>query len=182
MVIVALLVAALVCLALGLTLGSSAWLIGSVAASIVAGFGVWRTRVRLSAEAEDARRSAEAEDARRSAEAEDARRSAEAEDARRSAGAEGAHRSAEPEDGRRTAPPDREADATPAAEELVKRSPAAVLAPTELVWVIDGRPRFHRRDCDILVDQDAEAIPFAHAIEDGFVACSLCEPGVTRAG
>jgi ABC-type nickel/cobalt efflux system permease component RcnA len=173
MVIVALLVAALVCLALGLTLGSSAWLIGSVAASIVAGFGVWRTRVRLSAEAEDARRSAEAEDARRSAEAEDARRSA---------GAEGAHRSAEPEDGRRTAPPDREADATPAAEELVKRSPAAVLAPTELVWVIDGRPRFHRRDCDILVDQDAEAIPFAHAIEDGFVACSLCEPGVTRAG
>jgi hypothetical protein len=173
MVIAALLVAALVCLALGLTLGSSAWLIGSVAASIVAGFGVWRTRVRLSAEAEDARRSAEAEDARRSAEAEDARRSA---------GAEGAHRSAEPEDGRRTAPPDREADATPAAEELVKRSPAAVLAPTELVWVIDGRPRFHRRDCDILVDQDAEAIPFAHAIEDGFVACSLCEPGVTRAG
>jgi len=48
------------------------------------------------------------------------------------------------------------------------------------VWVIDGRPRYHRGNCDILSGQDAEPIPLSQATEDGFIACSLCEPDVAR--
>ncbi|MEO8888343.1 MAG: hypothetical protein ABI301_01535, partial [Jatrophihabitantaceae bacterium] len=46
----------------------------------------------------------------------------------------------------------------------------------EPVWVVDGRPRFHRSDCMIIKGQDAEAIAIAQTTEDGFMPCSLCEP------
>jgi hypothetical protein len=45
------------------------------------------------------------------------------------------------------------------------------------VWVVDGRPRFHKADCLIIRDQPSEPIPLAQAVEDGFMPCSLCEPG-----
>lgn len=48
------------------------------------------------------------------------------------------------------------------------------------VWVVDGRPRYHRRRCEFIDGQDSEAIPLSQAAEDGFIACSLCEP--TRPG
>lgn len=44
------------------------------------------------------------------------------------------------------------------------------------VWVIDGRPRYHRRTCEILAGQDAGPIPLSQANEDGFIPCSLCQP------
>ena len=44
------------------------------------------------------------------------------------------------------------------------------------VWVIDGRPRYHRRTCEIIAGQDAGHIPLSQADEDGFIACSLCQP------
>jgi hypothetical protein len=44
------------------------------------------------------------------------------------------------------------------------------------VWVIDGRPRYHRRTCEIIDGQGAEPIPRSQADEDGFIPCSLCEP------
>jgi hypothetical protein len=44
------------------------------------------------------------------------------------------------------------------------------------VWVIDGRPRYHRRACEIISGQDAEPISRSHANDDGYIACSLCEP------
>lgn len=44
------------------------------------------------------------------------------------------------------------------------------------VWVIEGRPRYHRRGCDIIDGQDAGPIPLSQANEDGFIACSLCQP------
>jgi hypothetical protein len=44
------------------------------------------------------------------------------------------------------------------------------------VWVIDGRPRYHRRTCEILDGHDAEPVPLSQANEDGFIACSLCQP------
>jgi len=44
------------------------------------------------------------------------------------------------------------------------------------VWVIDGRPRFHRVDCVQLVGQPIEPIPASQALEDGFIPCSLCAP------
>lgn len=50
------------------------------------------------------------------------------------------------------------------------------------VWVVDGRPRYHREGCDIMHDQPAEAIPLSQAAEDGFIPCSLCEPDKADAG
>lgn len=44
------------------------------------------------------------------------------------------------------------------------------------VWVVDGRPRYHRSDCMIIKGQDAEPIPYQQAIDDGFMPCSLCDP------
>lgn len=44
------------------------------------------------------------------------------------------------------------------------------------VWVIDGRPRYHRRACEIIDGQNAQAVPLTQASEDGFIPCSLCQP------
>ena len=44
------------------------------------------------------------------------------------------------------------------------------------VWVIDGRPRYHRPTCEILDGQAAEPVPLRQASEDGFIPCSLCQP------
>jgi hypothetical protein len=44
------------------------------------------------------------------------------------------------------------------------------------VWVIDGRPRYHRRACEIIQGQNAEAVPLSQATDDGFIPCSLCQP------
>jgi hypothetical protein len=48
------------------------------------------------------------------------------------------------------------------------------------VWVVDGRPRYHRADCRIISDLPAEAIPHSQASEDGFIPCSLCAPDAAR--
>jgi hypothetical protein len=48
------------------------------------------------------------------------------------------------------------------------------------VWVIDGRPRYHLADCLIIKNQQAEEIPREQAAEDGFMACSMCEPDAAR--
>ena len=53
--------------------------------------------------------------------------------------------------------------------------------PSRKVWVQDGRPRYHRQDCDIISGQDSQAIPLAQATEDGFIPCSLCAPEVLPA-
>lgn len=62
-------------------------------------------------------------------------------------------------------------------------TPTSAAAPTSAdppreadVWVVDGRPRYHRESCEIIRDQPVEAIPHSQANEDGFIPCSLCEP------
>ncbi len=52
----------------------------------------------------------------------------------------------------------------------------------EAVWVVDGRPRYHLRDCATLASLTAEPIPRSQAVEDGFVACSLCAPAASDTG
>ncbi|MEO8889417.1 MAG: hypothetical protein ABI301_05840, partial [Jatrophihabitantaceae bacterium] len=42
------------------------------------------------------------------------------------------------------------------------------------VWVIDGRPNYHRQSCARLVGTDAESIAFKQASEDGFTPCPDC--------
>jgi hypothetical protein len=49
-------------------------------------------------------------------------------------------------------------------------------AQPDEVWVVDGRPRYHRETCLILKGQHAEPIPRAQAQEDGFIPCTNCEP------
>ena len=44
------------------------------------------------------------------------------------------------------------------------------------VWVVDGRPAYHRRDCADIVGVGPEAIPHRQAVEDGFVPCPHCTP------
>jgi hypothetical protein len=56
---------------------------------------------------------------------------------------------------------------------------AALAAPSAAdpdVWVIDGRPRYHRRECEIIDGQDAEPVSLSQAGENGFIPCALCEP------
>jgi hypothetical protein len=131
--IVALLITGLVCLAVGLLLSSTTWLVVSLVASIVAGLLLYRSRELISVGAT----------------------------------------SRSTDRGRHLSGPDRTWRA------------ATVVAepdPDVDVWVVDGRPRYHREGCDIIHDQPAEPIPLSQATEDGFIACSLCEPDKARAG
>jgi hypothetical protein len=125
--VVGLLVAALVCLCIGLLLSSAAWLIGSLAASLVAAALIYRNRSLF-------------------------------------AFPRPAPTTKRPT-GKHAAAPDTAVPAIP-------RPPR----PDPDVWVVDGRPRYHRATCQILTEQDAEAIPLSQADEDGFIPCSLCDP------
>jgi methylphosphotriester-DNA--protein-cysteine methyltransferase len=59
-------------------------------------------------------------------------------------------------------------------------APAAPGAPDE-VWVVDGYPDFHRPGCVELVGLDAEPVPYAQAVEDGFTPCAVCAPDAADA-
>jgi hypothetical protein len=119
MVLIALLLVALVCLALGLVLASPIWLIASLVASAVAALVLWRVRAQLVG---PRGRSGPAEQA------------------------------SEPDDD------------------------SGTLGAQSMVWVIDGRPRYHLRGCMVVAGDDAEQIPYPQAVADGFVACPSCLP------
>lgn len=133
MLVVALLVAGLVCLCVGLLLSSTAWLIASLACSVVAGLVIYRNR-----EAFAIARPGRAKQPARSQPA-----------ARRPAGKHAVG---------------------------VDDEPTEPARPDPDVWVVDGRPRYHRERCQIIDEQDAEPIPLSQAAEDGFIPCSLCLP------
>jgi hypothetical protein len=71
------------------------------------------------------------------------------------------------------------ADADPKTDTPAAGTPAGGSGP-KTVWVVDGRPRYHLSDCMIIKDQRAEEIPLDQATEDGFMACSMCEPNAAR--
>jgi hypothetical protein len=126
-----LLVVALASLCVGLFLSSSAWLLASLTASVLAGLLMHRSRVAFTILRLPTTRRTRA---------------------RYAAGA---------------APPGTGA-------ELGAKPPDAD------VWVLGGRPRYHRRGCQIIRNQDAEAVPLSQARDDGFIACSLCQPALAR--
>jgi membrane protein implicated in regulation of membrane protease activity len=135
--VVALLVAGLVCLCAGLLLSSTAWLIASLACSVVAGLLIYRNRAEfVIARPGRPQRALRTESA--------------------SSRSVGKHAI--------------EAEDEPAASDV------ASARPDPDVWVVDGRPRYHRERCQIIEEQDAEAIPLSQAAEDGFIPCSLCLP------
>ena len=167
MVLIALLVLSLVCLIIGLVLTSPTWLIASLIATGGAAFLLWRTAPTLRS--------------------------------RPAAGPAHAGKSADPApvapnppvSAPVTAPPVATeavvpeaaapeavvpAPVTPAPEPMAAPAAPAVQPAAPDVWVIDGRPRFHRVDCVQLVGQPIEPIPASQALEDGFIPCSLCAP------
>ena len=165
MALVALLVIALVCLAVGLVLPSVAWLVASLIATAGAGFLLVKARSTILAP-RTAGAGVTVPPADQDADA-----------------TEVASRAAET--------PDESADVAAAAATATKPAaePTAPPAGTvtdpvagpDDVWVIDGRPRYHVQKCVIIQGQDAEPIPFDQAVEDGFMPCSLCEPQLARA-
>ena len=54
-----------------------------------------------------------------------------------------------------------------------------------MVWVIDGRPRYHLASCLIIKEQQTLAIPRSQALEDGFLPVRPLRtehrPGLTSA-
>jgi hypothetical protein len=45
--------------------------------------------------------------------------------------------------------------------------------------VVDGRPRYHLRDCLHLLGRPGERLSAAEAIASGFTACGQCQPATT---
>ena len=161
MILIALLVLSLVCLIVGLVLTSPTWLIASLIATGGAAFLLWRTAPTLRS--------------------------------RPAAGPAHAGTSPDPAPvvpgvGAPALAPEPVAPAAAAVTaEPVTAPVTAPVAPFVApavqpavpdVWVIDGRPRFHRVDCVQLVGQPIEPIPAGQALEDGFIPCSLCAPNV----
>jgi hypothetical protein len=146
-VLIGLLLVALVCLILGLVLASGPWLVGSLVASVVAGFVLWRQRDQIGSKA--AQPTAPA--------------------------APTASRQTSLVTG--TAFAGKTGPATPAANGADPEAAAAEPATADTqVWVVDGEPQFHTKDCGQLEGKDAEAVPFAQAVEDGFTECPFCAP------
>jgi hypothetical protein len=46
----------------------------------------------------------------------------------------------------------------------------------DLVFVIDGRPRYHVTTCGFIVGRGSEPVTLRQAVEDGFTPCALCDP------
>lgn len=44
------------------------------------------------------------------------------------------------------------------------------------VWIVAGRGRYHRADCEIIADDEAQPVSRAKAASDGLLPCSLCAP------
>jgi hypothetical protein len=62
----------------------------------------------------------------------------------------------------------------PAAELLMASEVSRLAGMDDEVLVVDGRPRYHLRDCPHLADKPAQGLPVSEAVELGFTACSRC--------
>jgi hypothetical protein len=179
MVLIGLLLIALICLALGLVLPSAAWLIASLIASGGAGYLLIRARQTIGAGAARPGRARRAATAGSHGSASGATTGVTAGEAADNAVDNAVDKAADKDTPAADTTATAAAGAADAAEGLSPAAPGAGAAADE-VWVIDGRPRYHLADCAIIQGQDAEPIPFEQATEDGFMACSLCEPNVLR--
>src|SRR4051812_8512692 len=159
MVLIGLLLVALLCIVLGMVFASGPWFIGSLVASGLAAFLLWRQREDIS------RRGGSTNDPAPTPPRQTALVTGTA-----FAGKTGS------------------ADAPAAASlpasgggsggaQAVTSSPAAAASASQArVWVVDGRPQFHRQPCALLTGLPSEPVPYAQAVEDGFVECDTCGP------
>lgn len=184
--------AALACLIVGLVLASGPWLIGSLVASAVAGVVLWREREQGAARSASATQKPAQSPALVTGTAFPGAAvpagDAAAADVWVVDGQADYHTEA------CSRPPAAERERIPQAQAVEDGFvPCRYCAPQPAtgsepepgsasaeVWVVDGRPRYHRETCLIIKDQDAEPIPRGQAGEDGFIPCSMCEPGKAR--
>ena len=73
-------------------------------------------------------------------------------------------------------------DGLPPAAAAAAAAPAAASGELTEVWVVDGKPDYHRPECERLQGEDGVAVPYRQAVEDGFSACSACRPDAASAG
>lgn len=64
----------------------------------------------------------------------------------------------------------------PAPQRLSAAQAARLIRLDADVLVVDGRPRFHLRDCPHLLGRKTETLPVSEAMELGFTPCTRCEP------
>ncbi|MFV2101088.1 hypothetical protein [Micromonospora sp. LOL_024] len=67
-------------------------------------------------------------------------------------------------------------DDEPAAQESTADQVALVARLADDVRVVDGRPRYHLDECPHLVGREHEPLPVAEAVELGFTPCGHCTP------
>jgi hypothetical protein len=168
-VVILLLALALALLVLGLIGASSALVVGSIVASLVAAAVIVRARSRrigrAAAAPDDAARAARIE-----AELDKRTRVLAA-----ATSSTGRHAATPANDGSADSAGSTEADS---ADDPPAADTVAPLAGhgQNLVWVIDGRPRYHLAACAFLLGRSSESISLSQAVEDGFTPCSLCDP------
>jgi hypothetical protein len=150
MALIGLLLAALVCIVLGVVFASGPWFIGSLVASAVAGYVLWRQREEISGRGGTGR------------------------------GGAAPAKPAAPTATRQTSLVTGTAFAGKTTDAKPRGRAATADAATSdaSVWVVDGQPQFHSETCGQVEGLDAEPIPFAQAVEDGFVECAFCHPVV----
>ena len=203
MITLFLLVVALVSLALGLVTSSAVWLVGSCCVSAAAGWLLFRTsRAQRSAQARSAHlmwgrpgsaRPVSVPGTERAAELSGPRSRHRAGPAipateliaaliadRRSTSAQRVQASAAPS----VRPESEQVQARLDLHDSDRIPDSAGILDSDgtEVWVVDGRPRYHRKRCEFIYGQDSEAIPLSQAAEDGFIPCSLCQPPRRGAG
>jgi hypothetical protein len=62
-------------------------------------------------------------------------------------------------------------------QQLVSPDDAKLVARLDSeVFVVDGRPRYHRANCAFLRSRETETLPVRQALELGFTPCGRCEP------
>lgn len=157
MALIGLLLAALVCIVLGVVYASGPWFIGSIVASLLAAYLLWRQRQELAGHTRKTEASQAATPAARQTTLVTATAFAGA--------AAGESARNEPRPG---------GEGGPAG---TQETPA----PASTVWVVDGLPEYHNETCGHLDGLAAEAVPYAQAAEDGFVRCRDCHPDAAPA-
>lgn len=174
-VVLLLLVAGLALLVLGLMTGSTPLVVASIAASLLAAYGIVRVRRRLGSAAGASKVPDGAPDKASRVAPEKASTSQKAR-----VGAPAAVTAAAPAETASAAPDpegtvDSEDPATPEPP-VADTDPPLRSRGDEPVWVVDGRPRYHLSHCGFLLGRQPEPVPLSQAVEDGFSPCALCDP------
>ena len=165
MVLIGLLLVALACLVVGLILANALWLVGSLVASALAGYLLFRQREQLAVRSGASKDEAAPKTApSRSRSLVTGNAFGGEKDAAQPSGSNAATTATAPAPKAASRPSPKPKDPEPTAN------------PEQQVWVVDTLPQFHTEDCAAIQNLDSEGIPLSQAVEDGFTECTVCKP------